>query len=206
MQSSWIRFAFAMCVVVAASNYLVQFPVAGMLGPVSLADLLTWGAFTYPVAFFVTDLTNRRFGPEKARVVVVVGFVLAVTLSFWLANAQIAIASGSAFLIAQLLDVAVFDSLRRSRWWKAPLISTVLGSVVDTAIFFAIAFSASLAFGDVELFAVEAAPLLGFMSLEVPRWVSWALGDLIVKLIVGLAMLVPYRVIVRSAIPGWQGS
>jgi len=129
MRFRWILFAVSMCVVVAASNYLVQFPVHGSLGPIALADLLTYGAFTYPIAFLVTDLTNRRFGAETARLVVFVGFVLAVVLSFWLATPRIAVASGTAFLVAQLLDVAVFDMLRRSRWWKAPLISTVMSGL-----------------------------------------------------------------------------
>lgn len=204
MRISWIQFAFAMCAVVAASNYLVQFPVQATLGSVNLADLLTWGAFTYPVAFFVTDLTNRRFGPEKARQTVFAGFVLAVSLSFWLATPRIAIASGSAFLVAQLLDITVFDILRRSNWWKAPLISTVLGSIIDTVLFFSIAFSASLSFGRVDEFAVEAAQMLGFISMTVPRWVSWAVGDLMVKLLVGFAMLVPYGVVVKSALPVWR--
>lgn len=204
MRFSWIQFAIAMCAIVAVSNYLVQFPVQATLGPVSLADMLTWGAFTYPVAFFVTDITNRRFGPKKARYTVFIGFVLAVSLSFWLATPRIAIASGSAFLVAQLLDITIFDRLRRSHWWKAPLISTVLGSTIDTMMFFSIAFSTSLAFGRVDEFAVEAAPLLGFISIAEPRWVSWALGDLVVKLVVGLAMLAPYGAIVKSSLPVWR--
>jgi uncharacterized PurR-regulated membrane protein YhhQ (DUF165 family) len=143
---SYLPFILAMCAVVAASNYLVQFPVQAQFGGINLAEILTWGAFTYPVAFLVTDLTNRRFGPAAARIVVVSGFVLAVALSIWLATPRIAIASGSAFLVAQLLDVAVFERLRRSAWWKAPLLSSLIGSVVDTVLFFGVAFSARFAF------------------------------------------------------------
>ncbi|NVK34162.1 MAG: VUT family protein [Rhodobacteraceae bacterium] len=186
----------AMASVVVASNYLVQFPVEGMLGGVNLADLLTWGAFTYPAAFLVTDLTNRRFGPKAARIVVLVGFFLAVGLSVWLATPRIAIASGSAFLLAQLLDVTVFNRLRQGQWWKAPIVSSMLGSVLDTVLFFGLAFSAlaSGALGYHDDFAVEAAPLFGAFALEVPRWISWALGDFAVKALVSLAMLLPYRV------------
>src|SRR5690606_1727631 len=110
----------AMVAVVAASNILVQFPVRAQFGPLDLADLLTWGAFTYPVAFLVTDLTNRHFGPRRARLVVVAGFAVAVILSIWLATPRIAIASGSAFLVAQLLDISIFHRLRDAAWWKAP--------------------------------------------------------------------------------------
>lgn len=202
MRSTWIVFIVLMCAIVAASNYLVQFPVSGRIGPIDLADLLTWGAFTYPVAFLVTDLTNRMFGPSKARLVVFAGFVLAVGLSIWLATPQIAVASGLAFLTAQLLDVSIFDALRRATWWKAPLVSTILGSCIDTLLFFSIAFSQALAFGEPDAFAIESAPLLGFMTIEAPRWLSWALGDLSVKLIVGLAMLVPYG-LAAGATGGW---
>lgn len=202
MRSTWIVFIVLMCAIVAASNYLVQFPVSGRIGPIDLADLLTWGAFTYPVAFLVTDLTNRMFGPSKARLVVFAGFVLAVGLSIWLATPQIAVASGLAFLTAQLLDVSIFDALRRATWWKAPLVSTILGSCIDTLLFFSIAFSQALAFGEPDAFAIESAPLLGFMTIEAPRWLSWALGDLSVKLIVGLAMLVPYGLAARAT-GGW---
>ncbi|ADZ68774.1 Hypothetical transmembrane protein [Polymorphum gilvum SL003B-26A1] len=193
----------AMAIVVVASNFLVQFPVPGSLGPVSLTDLLTFGAFTYPAAFLVTDLTNRRFGPAAARRVVVAGFVLAVALSVWLATPRIAIASGTAFLVAQMLDVTVFDRLRRAAWWKAPFVSSLLGSVIDTLLFFSLAFSAAAAgvLGFDDAFAVEAAPLLGAFAPEVPRWISWALGDFCVKILVATALLAPYRVllaVVRS--------
>lgn len=183
----------AMAAIVVASNFLVQFPVQAQLGGLNLADLLTWGAFTYPIAFLVTDLTNRHFGASAAQLVVLAGFALAVLLSFYLATPRIAIASGSAFLVAQLLDVAIFDRLRASEWWRAPLLSSFVGSIFDTLIFFSLAFSAGFtALGPSDSFAIEAAPLLGLLGLETPRWVSWALGDFGVKTLVALAMLVPY--------------
>lgn len=184
----------AMCAVVAASNFLVQFPVQGTIGALNLADLLTWGAFTYPAAFLVTDLTNRRFGPAKARQVVFAGFLLAVILSVVLATPRIAIASGTAFLLAQLLDVTVFDKLRQAAWWRAPLVSSFAGSAIDTVLFFSIAFAASLSvFGPNDDFAIANAPLLGIFGVEAPRWVSWALGDFAVKLLMALVLLAPYR-------------
>lgn len=187
----------AMACVVVSSNYLVQFPVHGKLGGINLADLLTWGAFTYPAAFLVTDLTNRRFGANPARLVVVVGFTLAVVLSFILATPRIAVASGTAFLVAQLLDVTVFNRLRRLSWWKAPLASSLIGSIIDTLLFFSLAFSsvAALVLGHYDEFAGEAAPLLGVFTPEVSRWISWALGDFTVKILVALFMLAPYRVV-----------
>ncbi len=186
----------AMAAIVVLSNFLVQFPVQVQLGSLNLADLLTWGAFTYPIAFLVTDLTNRHFGASIAQMVVLAGFVLAVLISFYLSTPRIAIASGSAFLVAQLLDVAVFDRLRASQWWRAPLLSSLLGSMVDTVLFFSLAFSVSFPMlGLSDSFATEAAPLLGIFALEAPRWMSWALGDFGVKVLVALAMLVPYSVL-----------
>jgi uncharacterized PurR-regulated membrane protein YhhQ (DUF165 family) len=193
MIPSVLPFMAVMAAVVVASNYLVQFPVAYSIGALNLADLLTWGAFTYPVAFLVTDLANRRFGPQAARLVVFCGFIIAVALSVWLASPRIAIASGTAFLMAQLLDVSIFDRLRDRTWWLPPLVSTIIGSCLDTFIFFGLAFSqAASMIGPGDGFASEVAPLLGVLALEAPRWVSWALGDLMVKLLVGLSMLVPY--------------
>ena len=188
-------FVAAMAAVVVLSNVLVQFPVEAMLGGVNLADTLTWGAFTYPVAFLVTDLANRHLGPRAARWVVLVGFLIAVVLSIALASPRIAIASGTAFLVAQLLDVGVFDRLRHGRWWRAPLVSSAIGSVVDTLLFFAIAFAPL--FGALDLGGEDASlgfavPLLGVGPAEVPLWVSLALGDLVVKMLVALALLVPY--------------
>lgn len=183
-------FVLAMAAVVAVSNVLVQFQFAHF----GLGELLTWGAFTYPVAFLVNDLTNRRFGPAAARRVVWTGFALAVALSVFLASPRIAIASGSAFLAAQLLDVAIFDRLRDQAWWRAPLLSTLAGSVLDTVLFFSLAFSARFAFLDTGL-GLEDGSLafpVGFLGAEVPLWVSLAIGDLCVKLLVGAAMLAPY--------------
>jgi len=189
-----LPFMMAMAAIVALSNYLVQFPVQIRLGALDLADLLTWGAFTYPVAFLVTDLTNRSFGVRAARAVVFAGFMLAVVLSFWLASPRIAIASGTAFLIAQFLDITIFDRLRALPWWQAPLISTLVGSLFDTVLFFSLAFApAFVLLGANDPFAIAPAPLLGILQTETPRWISWALGDLGVKFMVGLVMLAPYR-------------
>lgn len=190
-----------MCAVVAASNYLVQFPVQGMLGPIDLKEVLTWGAFTYPIAFLITDITNRKFGPKNARIVVFAGFILAVALSIWLATPRIAIASGTAFLVAQLLDVSIFDRLRHSNWWKAPLISTLLGSALDTLLFFGIAFApafGALDFGGEDGSLGFAVPFLSFGG-DVALWVSLAVGDFLVKILVGLAMLLPYKFVVGDS-------
>ena len=200
-----VGFVAAMCAVVAASNYLVQFPVQARFGGINLADLLTWGAFTYPVAFLVTDLTNRRFGPGAARIVVLAGFALAVVWSIFLASPRIAIASGTAFLTAQLLDVAVFDRLRERRWWQAPLVSSVIGSVVDTILFFSIAFAPAFAVFDTGLGLEDgslgfAVPFLG-VGGQSPLWVSLAAGDLLVKLLVGLGMLLPYGLLLGATRP-----
>lgn len=194
-------FVVAMTAVVAASNYLVQFPVEMMLGSIDLKEILTWGALTYPIAFLITDLTNRRFGPAKARLVVLAGFVLAVVLSIWLVTPRIAIASGTAFLVAQLLDVSIFDKLRASSWWKAPLVSSILGSALDTILFFGIAFAPAfgmLDFGGEDGSLGFLVPFLGFGG-EVALWVSLAVGDFIVKILVGLAMLVPYKFVAISS-------
>lgn len=198
-QPKLILAIFAMVTVVLASNFLVQHPVNIVLGGYNLADLLTWGAFTYPLAFLVTDLTNRRFGPARARIVVFSGFALAVVLSLWLATPRIAIASGTAFLIAQLLDVSLFNRLRHgSTWWKAPLISSVTASVLDTALFFTLAFAAGFSIlGPNDDFAIEAAPLFA-LGVESPRWMSWAIGDLAVKLLAVALLLLPYRLLMNS--------
>jgi uncharacterized PurR-regulated membrane protein YhhQ (DUF165 family) len=163
-----------------------------------VGPFLTWGAFTYPFAFLATDLVNRRSGPAAARRVVVAGFVVAVALSAWLATPRIALASGTAFLTAQLLDVSVFDRLRRGAWWRAPLASSAVGSAVDTALFFALAFSATLAMGwPVDGWAVAPAPLMG-VGPAAPFWVSLALGDFAVKLAMAMAALGPYRLALRQ--------
>lgn len=152
----------AMVLLIAASNVLVQHP---------LNDWLTWGALTYPICFLVTDLTNRAYGAAMARRVVYAGFAAGVLLSVFLATPRIAAASGTAFLMAQLLDVAVFDRLRRAVWWQAPLASSLLASAVDTALFFGLAFAFT----------------------PVP-WVTLAVGDYGVKALLALLMLIPFRV------------
>jgi len=209
----------AMTLIVLASNIAVQFPVAGQVGPLSLGDLLTWGAFVYPFAFIVTDINNRLFGPAMARRVVYAGFAAAIVSSivfppllhawglvpFGLETGRlvrIALASGTAFLFAQLLDIVVFNRLRRRSWWKAPLASGVGGTILDTAIFFSLAFAPIFLFlGPNEPFALEAAPLFGVLPVEAARWVSWALGDFTVKLAVAVFGLVPYRVVINAFLP-----
>ncbi len=157
-----VAFASAMVLIVVSSNVLVQYP---------LSDWLTWGAITYPFSFLVVDLANRYHGPRMARRIVYVGFVFALVLSAWLATPRIAIASGTAFLCAELLDVTIFNRLRQHAWWKPPLVSTLFASVLDTAIFFSLAFAGT----------------------DMP-WVTLALGDLGVKLAIALFALVPFRV------------
>lgn len=186
-----------MVAVVAASNVLVQFPVQAHLGPVDLSQILTWGAFSYPVAFLVTDLTNRHFGPHLARLVVLCGFVVAVVLSIYLASPRIAVASGSAFLFAQLLDISIFHRLRDGAWWHPPLFSSLVSSALDTVIFFSLAFAEIFAvldtgFGREDASLPFPAPLLG-LGPEVPLWVSLALGDFLVKLLLTGVLLVPYK-------------
>ena len=154
----------AMAVVVLASNILVQYPIN---------DWLTWGAITYPFAFLVTELVNRAFGPTPARRVAWVGFAVAVGASAILAPARIAAASGLAFLLSQMLDITVFDRLRQSRWWQAPLAATVLAAILDTTVFWSI----------------------GFAGEELP-WVTWALGDLAVKLVMAVCLLLPFRLLI----------
>ena len=189
----------AMAAVVVASNILVQF---------LFGNWLTWGAFTYPLAFLVTDVMNRVYGSATARKVVFAGFLTGVICSMIgtqimgefgpLVTWRIAIGSGLAFLTAQLLDVAIFDRLRDGAWWRAPLASTLIGSSVDTALFFTIAFSASLTFiepaNDVS-WAGEVLPSLG-VGPEAPLWVSLAVADWCVKLALALIALVPFRLIV----------
>jgi hypothetical protein len=179
--------ALAMTFVVVASNILVQYPFE----PLGLGDYLTWGAFTYPVAFLVTDLTNRRYGAGMARRLVAVGFVIAVALSIWLATPRIALASGTAFLVGQLLDITVFNRFRRQSWWRAPLIGSVFGSVIDTALFFSLAFA-----GDVEM----SGPV-DFVGLSLPLWQSLAICDFLVKMLLALLALVPYGALLRAIRP-----
>jgi len=192
----------AMGIVILASNELVQHPVQGVLFGIDLSLILTWGAFTYPAAFLVTDTTNRIFGVGSARRVVAVGFALGVGLtivaalviasgisratdnSIWqalfydpeaLAMLRTAVASGSAFLVAQLLDIKVFDALREATWWKAPTVSSLLGSAIDTAIFFSLAFAGT----------------------GLP-WITWAIGDFFAKLLMVGLLLYPFRVVTRK--------
>jgi len=191
-----------MAAVVVLSNILVQHPFAFTLGRLNLADLLTWGAFSYPLAFLVTDSTNRLLGPRIARRVVYCGFALAVVLSAWFATPRIAIASGTAFLVAQLLDIFIFNRLRDRAWWKAPSVSSIAGSALDTLVFFSLAFAPLFVFlGPNEPFAVEAAPLVGLYPVDTPRWLSWALGDFSVKLLMAALALAPYRIIIGIFLP-----
>jgi len=189
----------AMAAIVVASNILVQF---------LFGQWLTWGAFTYPFAFLVTDLMNRVYGAGPARKVVFVGFIVGVICSLIgtqivgefgpLVTLRIALGSGLAFLTAQLLDVAIFTALRDGKWWRAPLASTLVGSTVDTALFFTIAFSASLTWiepaNDVS-WAGDVLPVLGFGPMA-PLWVSLAVADWMVKLSLALIALVPFRLII----------
>lgn len=196
MRTRFILAVLAMAIIVAASNYLVQFPVQASFYSIDLASILTWGAFTYPAAFLVTDLTNRHFGPKRARIVVLVGFAIAVIWSIFLASPRIAIASGGAFLVAQFLDISIFNRLRVYHWWKAPLISSFVGSAVDTTLFFGLAFSSQFTFID-RFFGTADGSLafpVPFLSVgaEVPLWTSLAAGDFIVKIGVAGLLLLPY--------------
>ena len=180
-----IRVVLAMAAVVTASNVLVQVPIN---------DWLTWGAFTYPLAFLVTDLANRWAGPAAARRVVLAGFALALALSVSLAPPRVAVASGAAFLAAQMLDVWVFDRLRAGSWWRAPLVSSILGSALDTALFFTLAFAPFLVlFGEDAAWAAEAVPLFG-LGPAVPFWIGLAVGDFAVKIALALVALLPFRI------------
>ena len=200
--SKLIPGVIAMAIVVVASNILVQFLI--------LDGLLTWGAFTYPLAFLVTDIMNRIYGAAAARKVVYVGLIVGIICS--LIGSQImleygpavalrvAIGSASAFLVAQLLDIAVFNRLRVGSWWKAPLVSTIISSIVDTVIFFTIAF-ASLFNGFSQMAAEQImwaqgpVPFLNVGS-EVPLWVSLAVADWWVKILIALIALVPFRIVI----------
>jgi uncharacterized PurR-regulated membrane protein YhhQ (DUF165 family) len=192
----------SMAAVVVLSNVLVQYPFAYALGRLNLADLLTWGAFSYPLAFLVTDSTNRLLGPRVARRVVYLGFALALVLSVWLATPRIAIASGTAFLIGQLLDIGIFNRLVDRSWWQAPSFSSLAGSAADTLVFFSLAFAPVFVFiGPNDPFAVETAPLVGLYPVDTPRWLSWAVGDFSVKVLMAVVALIPYRVIIGLFLP-----
>ena len=167
--------AFTMALVVVLSNYLVQFPV----NYIGLQDLLTYGAFSYPVAFLITDLSNRRYGKNTAKKIVYLGFAIGVFLTFYfstnysdLISIRIAIGSGTAFLVAQLIDVNIFDRLRKKIWFVAPLTSSLIGSSIDTFLFFSIAFYGTGV-----------------------NWLTLSFGDLFVKVFVALVMLIPFRIL-----------
>ena len=181
MNKIFLILSFLMGAVVLASNYLVQFPIRYY----GLEEILTYGAFSYPVAFLITDLANRSYGKLIARKIVYIGFVIGIgfTLLFStnfadLISLRIAIGSGTAFLIAQLLDVQIFDNLRKRDWYIAPLTSSLIGSTVDTFLFFSISFYAT----------------------GIP-WVSLAFGDLTVKILVALTMLIPFRFLLKTFKP-----
>lgn len=205
MRARLVLAVLAMVVVVTASNILVQYPVDAQLGPLNLKDLLTWGAFTYPFAFLVTDLTNRYEGANWARGVVVVGFVFALGLSAYLATPRIAIASATAFLVGQLLDIAIFSRLRNRFWLVPPLTGSLAGSAIDTLVFFTIAFAPALGFIDLAFGGADGslgfgAPWLG-LGPEVPLWTSLATGDFLVKFLAALLLLAPYRALMGKVMP-----
>ena len=178
MSRLFIALSFLMGLVVLSSNYLVQFPVKYY----GLQDILTYGAFTYPIAFLITDLANRSYGKQIARKIVYFGFVVGISFTLFfstnfsdLISVRIAIGSGTAFIIAQLLDVQVFDQLRQKKWYVAPLTSSLIGSTVDTFLFFSIS----------------------FYGTGIP-WVTLSLGDLVVKMFVALIMLIPFRLLLST--------
>lgn len=194
----------AMAAIVVASNILVQF---------LLGDWLTWGAFTYPFAFLVTDLMNRFYGAGQARKVVLAGFVIGILCSFIgtqiigefgpLVSLRVAVGSGIAFLIAQMVDVSVFNRLRGGKWWRAPVVSSMIGSALDTAIFFSISFSAMLVFLDASQpngWAREMVPMFGF-GPEMPLWVSLGIADFGVKLLLIFVALIPFKLMVSRLKP-----
>ena len=181
MNKLFLFLSFLMGVVVLSSNYLVQFPIKYY----GLEEILTYGAFSYPVAFLITDLANRSYGKLVARKIVYIGFAIGISFTLLfstnftdLISVRIAIGSGTAFLVAQLLDVQIFDQLRRRKWFIAPLTSSFIGSTVDTFLFFSISFYAT----------------------GVP-WVTLSLGDLAVKIFVALIMLIPFRLLLGTLRP-----
>ena len=178
MKKVFIMLSFVMGVIVLASNYLVQFPI----NYYGLEEILTYGAFSYPVAFLITDLANRLYGKVVARKIVYIGFIIGIAFTLFfstnfadLISVRIAIGSGTAFLVAQLLDVQIFDQLRKKKWFVAPLTSSLIGSTIDTFLFFSISFYAT----------------------GIP-WVTLSLGDLAVKILVALLMLIPFRLLLGT--------
>ena len=181
MNKLFLLLSLVMGVVVLASNYLVQFPI----NYYGLEEILTYGAFSYPIAFLVTDLANRSYGKIIARKIVYIGFTIGVSFTLLfstnfadLISVRIAIGSGTAFLVAQLLDVQIFDNLRKKEWFIAPFASSIIGSTVDTFLFFSISFYAT----------------------GVP-WITLSLGDLTVKILVALIMLIPFRLLLNTFKP-----
>jgi len=181
MNKIFLILSFLMGAVVLASNYLVQFPIKYY----GLEEILTYGAFSYPVAFLITDLANRSFGKIVARKIVYIGFTIGISFTLLfstnftdLISIRIAIGSGTAFLVAQLLDVHIFDKLRKKEWFVAPLTSSLIGSTIDTFIFFSIS----------------------FYGTGIP-WITLSLGDLSVKIFVALMMLIPFRILLKTLKP-----
>ena len=178
MNKLFLLLSFLMGVVVLSSNYLVQFPIKYY----GLEEILTYGAFSYPIAFLITDLANRSYGKMIAKKIVYIGFAIGISFTLLFStnfadfiSVRIAIGSGAAFLVAQLLDVQIFDQLRKKKWFVAPLTSSFIGSTVDTFLFFSISFYAT----------------------GIP-WVTLSLGDLAVKIFVALAMLIPFRLLLGT--------
>ena len=181
MNKLFLILSLTMGVVVLASNYLVQFPIRHY----GLEEILTYGAFSYPIAFLITDLANRSYGKVVARNIVYIGFTLGISFTLFfstnyadLISVRIAIGSGVAFLTAQLLDVQIFDNLRKKAWFIAPFTSSITGSIVDTFLFFSIS----------------------FYNTGVP-WITLSLGDLTVKILVALLMLIPFRLLLKTFKP-----
>jgi len=181
MNKLFLILSFLMGVIVLSSNYLVQFPIKYY----GLEEILTYGAFSYPVAFLITDLANRSYGKFIARQIVYIGFIIGISFTLLfstnfadLISVRIAIGSGTAFLVAQLLDVQIFDRLRRKKWFIAPITSSFIGSTVDTFLFFSISFYAT----------------------GIP-WVTLSLGDLAVKILVAIMMLIPFRLLLGTLKP-----
>ena len=178
MNKFFMLLSFIMGVVVLASNYLVQFPIIYY----GLEEILTYGAFSYPVAFLITDLANRSYGKIIARKIVYIGFIIGIVFTLFfstnfedLISVRIAVGSGTAFLVAQLLDVQIFDRLRKKKWFVAPLTSSLIGSIIDTFLFFSISFYAT----------------------GIP-WITLSLGDLAVKALVAILMLIPFRLLLGT--------
>ena len=181
MNRLFVFLSFIMGVVVLTSNYLVQFPIKYY----GLEDILTYGAFSYPIAFLITDLANRSYGKQIAKKIVYIGFIIGInfTLLFStnfadLISVRIAVGSGTAFLVAQLIDVQIFDKLRQKKWFVAPLTSSFIGSAIDTFLFFSIS----------------------FYGTGIP-WITLSLGDLAVKIFVALVMLIPFRLLLGTLKP-----